>query len=224
VSPSCSATHEAGHGTVCPSGERQQNELVYGDPSAYPPRCPVGKDGCFCDNGWGGIGCTCPTPLDLAYGLLPSPLLNGFYMDLLSLQPVRFVTIEAAPFFVAVGCTPLAVLIGSSPYGADIACAPTANSTWTCPGAGGSYNGFARFIVVETIESSPMCTLQVTSSDNPPCGLNGNVYSGRFWANEFYRNELNNLGPNQIAWSPHGCTNTACMCNSNFTGTLTPPR
>jgi hypothetical protein len=63
-----------------------------------------------------------------------------------------------------------------------------------------------------------MCTIQVMSSNDPPCGLNGNAYSGRFWANEFYRNEQNNLGPNQIGWSPYGCTLTACMCNPNMTG------
>jgi hypothetical protein len=208
-----------GHGTVCPSGERQQNELVYGDPSGDPSLCSPGVDGCVCDNGWGGIGCTCPAPLNLAYGLLPVPILFGSYVDLLQLQPVRFVTVQATPLFVAVGCTPLAVLIGSSAYGADISCELAVNGTWTCPPAGGSYNGFSRFVVVETLEQTPSCIITVASSNDPPCGLNGNAYSGRFWANEFYRSNTTNLGPNQIAWSPFGCTNTACMCNPNTTGT-----
>jgi hypothetical protein len=57
-------------------------------------------------------------------------MLFGFFVDLLQLQPVRFVHIQAAPFFVAVGCTPLAVLIGSSAYGADISCLPNTNGSW----------------------------------------------------------------------------------------------
>ena len=177
-----------GKGTCCPYGERLLEQKVTGDPSTFLPRCPPAVDGCVCDTGWSGQGCTCPAPVDLASGLATYPLSYGFYVDLLQLQAVRFVVVSLAPIFSGVTCTTALVSVGDSPTSASIACSGTiGNDTWVCPGAFGSYNGFSRYVVVETLESQPSCTVEVFNNDEPPCGPNGNPTAGRFFANERYR-------------------------------------
>ena len=207
-----------GKGTCCPSGERLQNEKVDGDPSGFTARCPPKIDGCLCDNGWTGLACTCPNEPDLAYGLPLYPLDYGFYVDLTTLQPVRYVSLVLAQVFIPTGCTAIGVSLGDSPSSANVLCAPTVNGTWICPGAGGTYNGFSRYVMVETLESSPSCDISVTANNDPPCGPNGNPTAGRFFANERFRSFVYYLDQQTSEYAQYGCTITACMCSSNWTG------
>ena len=210
-----------GIGTCCPFGEQLADQKVYGDPSGFMARCPPKADGCICPSGWTGTACTCPVAPDLAWGLPLNPLNYGFYVDLLQLQPVRYVALSLAPVFIATGCTVLGVSVGASPTIAGLQCTEGVgqyNNTWSCPAAGGSYNGFSRYVIVATAELMPSCEIVVTANNDPPCGPNGNQYAGRAWANEFYRSFVYYKGSQTIAFASAGCTTTACMCNTNFTG------
>lgn len=162
------------------------------DPSGFIDRCPPDFDGCLCDNGWAGLSCTCPAPADWAYGIPLGGGLNFSYVDMGRRQPVGFVYVTAPSAFVNQGCTALTVSVVDSLGNQPVYCAAE-GKRWACPApypAGGgyaAYDGYGRFVVVQTLEVYPTCAIEVYENDDPPCGLNGNPYAGRFWAVERYR-------------------------------------
>jgi len=209
-------------GTCCPAGEREADQLTDGDPSGFVGRCPPDTDGCLCDNGQAGTSCTCPVAPNLAYGQPQVASSYLFYVDLLSLLPVRLALVNLLPVFVASTCTPVAVSVLTSVGAAGWPC--TLNNTregqWTCPDGESypGYDGFARYVQVETLEAAASCSIEVYENDDPPCGVNGNPFAARFYANEFYRSPIVYNYPQKIEFGPFGCTDSVCLCNPDFGG------
>ena len=211
----------ARRGTCCPFGERQQDQQVDGDASGFLGRCFQGSDGCVCDNGWAGLACTCPATPDLASGLqqLPQTAGYGFSVDLGQRFAIDYavVLLQQNPFLPS-GCTPLGVGVTDSLTLVPTPCLPAADGRWNCPPPSAAYDGFGRFIVVDTAEQFPLCSISVFSDSDPPCGPHGNPFAGRFYAIEGKRSPLLYIDPQPIEFSPYGCTHSACMCNVNYTG------
>lgn len=201
-------------GTCCPFGENDAQVLVDGDPSGFVGLCPADQDGCWCYNGVGGSSCTCPVPQDWASGLVQGGGVNVRTVNLGLRRPIGFVTVTAPDAFVNQGCTALSVSVVDT-LGVDPQyCEPLPLGNWKCAPA----DGFGTIVVVQTMETTPSCGIQVYATDDPPCGLNGNEYAGRFYAVERYRSPLLYQWPQAIEFAPYGCTNTMCMCGAGFTG------
>ena len=203
-------------GTCCPFGERLWGQLIDGQDTSYLQRCPPNTDGCVCDNGWAGISCTCPAPVNNARGLAPQESPAQLSVDMLQRYAVLFVLVTYQQTFLPTSCTPVGVGVTDSLNNEPTPCLPAANGRWNCPAPFPGYDGFGRFVVVDTAEQAPSCAIAVYSADTPPCGPNGNPYSGAFFRVAPKRNTVLNAQVQTIEFAPFGCTQTACMCNANY--------
>lgn len=205
-------------GVCCPGGQSAANPLI-GDlysSSCFDPITGSPINGCSCDNGWGGESCTCPTPFNLASKLFKEERIFGsttfIYVNLKQKYLVRYVNITNCDL-------PSVVYLSNSP-GLDA-------TSITC-----NYNGTTRYFdcfptvalqyVLLIGASTLSCTVSAYETLFKFCGANHTVslYSGRFYAISAYRSNSINLLSQPLTTASFGCTNTDCMCNSNYGGEL----
>jgi hypothetical protein len=223
-----STGYASGHGTCCPSGERQDEEIVDGaaKPLYVRNECfaPDGStiNGNVCDNGYAGEACTCPEPFDVAAKSVVGVFAFTSYVDLG--VRTRVVVAIVGPNLVlrtleTPACTIQNVATADSLVATRTPCVFDATPTfgpprWLCAPP----DAFAQFVVVTTLELEPTCEIAVFSDFFPPCGHHGLPYAGAFFSNPTYRGIQKYEEPQPIVYAPYGCTNTACMCEPNYTG------
>lgn len=209
-------------GVCCPGGQSVINPLIGNlyDASCFDSITGAPVTGCSCFNGYGGESCTCPVPLDLAYNRFKEQKIYGnnifIFVDLGQKYIVNYINVSNCVF-------PSFVQISNSP-GVD-------SSSTTCV-----YNGTIRYFVCEPSEAkqfivlpattSVQCTIKAYERIFQFCGANHTVsnFAGRFFAIPAYRSNSINLLQQPLTMSSFGCTNTDCMCNSNYGGQLCAAR
>ena len=205
-------------GVSCPSGQTIEDEVG----NRYNPRCysdidGSSIDGCVCDNGWGGDACTCPVPINYAYEriLERTEDLNYIYVDMGFRYIIYFVRVKGCLGYNTVS---LSNEIGRTDETIDC----TFNSTtqyYDCP----SEIGY-QFVVLDQgrVLDYELCTIEAYQEQYLYCGANHTVnpYAARFFDIAAYRGFRKSLENQDMLVATYGCTNTDCMCNSNFTGPL----
>lgn len=203
------------HGTCCPFGQTMVNDA--GD--IFSTRCfknDKEQQGCQCDNGRGGLSCTCPTPYDVAYGLYlqsTGTTPNYIYIDLQSLYFIKWIRIT--------GCLGMGQVIISnnlqSPNATHICTYNSTLSLYFCDSVI-SY----QYVAVTGITSSLGCKIEAYERYYSYCGANQtvNTFSGTFYSISAYRGPSLNLLNQPMETAIKGCTNTECMCNSQYGGPL----
>jgi hypothetical protein len=213
-------------GTCCASGEIQANQRVPGQDTSLQFRetCTnndlTAKEGCVCDNGFTGNACTCPSPFDVAVDL---PIVNSNFRAYVDLKTLYFVErVETGvPLFSAGTCTVTAVTTQNALNRITTNCTYNPGNTWSIiPHWNCNVLNTTQFVVLNTAEETPSCTIKVFSKYFPPCGFNTLPYSGRFFDTTRNRGIDLNTEVQTINFAPKGCTNTECMCDSLFTGKL----
>ncbi|MHA1682476.1 MAG: hypothetical protein ACTSUE_16180 [Promethearchaeota archaeon] len=123
------------HGTCGPFGERHSDKRIEGESIGYSKRLELfengkGKAGCqdLCDNGWGGIACTCPVPFD--HGLEQQTVAGQFraYVDLQERTVLSRIFTTPKPqniFTTQTGCTVTSVGYTDSILSTPTACVLT---------------------------------------------------------------------------------------------------
>jgi len=221
-------------GTCCPLGQRGGNPLV-GD--VFDSQCYDSEDnpvsGCNCDNGWGGVSCTCPMAFDYARDrFIQLNLENSIYVDMGGIYFIGELNITGRTPQ-NMDCAPFAVQLSnelnrpSEPNTVD--CAYNANTTfWDCP------TDFPyQFIVLRATgvgQSDPVgqgllkenCLIMAYEFFFPVCGKVGrtNPFAGRAYDNVYYRGPTleDNILDQFINTSTNGCTNGPCFCSPDYTG------
>lgn len=201
-------------GVCCPFGQSISNPYV-GD--FYDPRCFTDNgdplSSCVCDNGWGGESCTCPVPFNYAFERFKTVQELGgeeyIYINLGGRYFINFVEFS--------GCNvPTLVRVTN-----DI----STESSIDC-----SYNATSMFFECSSslshqyvvYQGSLECTVAAYQTLFQFCGANGtaNIFAGRFYALPVYRGRFNNLLQQYTGIANYGCTNTECMCNTDWGGAL----
>jgi hypothetical protein len=149
----------------------------------------------------------------LAYGLQPVTSTFRVAIDLLDRVQVGFITVDVLPLFITSSCTVIAVGVSETVDADPVPCFKSETGIWECPEA-----LFGRWVILQTFELIPSCVARVTKTNDPPCGIHGNPFSGRFFAIESKRSQIIYIDPAPAQFSVHGCTLTECMCNAEFTG------
>ncbi len=209
-------------GTCCPFGQSFNNPLI-GDPYAsecYETNGSM-KNGCSCENGFGGESCTCPVPFDLAKNRIKETKYFGSilvtYVNLGSKQFVKFVKF--------IGCEPTSVEIANDIGkkeldGTNIKCVYNDESLlYEC-------GGDEAFQFIVYIGSGQCTAIEAYEKIYQFCGEvgSGNLFSGRFYAIPTYRSRTSHLLQQYTQVSTYGCTNTDCFCSPGHGGKLCAAR
>lgn len=208
-------------GVSCPSGETVYNEV--GNP--YDPRCysevdGSALDGCQCDNGWGGNACTCPAPIDYAYERILEKTDDSVYLytNMGFKYFIRYVRVKAA-------CGAVTEVTVSNYVGRE---SESEVCVYTDTEANGDMNYECapteayEYVTLKGWNTVVGCSLEAKEENYKLCGYENttNAYSGRFFDIAAYRGFGKSLENQDMFMSTLGCTNTDCMCNSNYTGPL----
>jgi hypothetical protein len=204
-------------GTCCPTGERadeirldeQFNSLFGRRQCRYPNGVLI--TGCACDNGFGGLTCTSPTPKNILEALvIPIEDDNAYVTSLLRFRAtVDRVTVDGP-----IDC-PLPTLVETKDgEAAPIACTVLSpdGKEWSCG------KRYATSVRVRAASSLLTCSVKAVKLWFPPCGFNGNPYSGRLFANPVYRDYTFHMFPQVADLAPFGSTNTECQYNPDYSG------
>lgn len=201
--------------------------------------CPANDERCFderttapltecqCVNGYTGTSCTCIAPFDVVPAALQATTLDAktyvqFDVDGRRVQRV-FVADKQRTFSLTdllQGCTPTSVILRpfslTDPVEPVIACTPDPDEQgwWNCANT----DTHVRFIVVNTLEQAPYCLVRAFETYFPPCGEHTNPFAGRFFANEIKRRFQYESEPQPLEYAPHGCTDSECMCEPDYSG------
>jgi hypothetical protein len=132
-------------------------------------------------------------------------------VDLGERQLIQYVNVTFLPLFETSSCTPMGVGIAET---RDVTPTPCVfeGINWHCPAI------FGRWIIIDTLEQHASCDVKVFATNDPPCGVNGNAFAGRFYAIPEKRSQIIYIDPQPMEFAAFGCTLTECMCNANFTG------
>lgn len=211
------------HGTCCATGQTVDNPFV-GDQTnaACYTRTGQPKDGCVCLNPYIGTSCTCTEPLDYALGKIQQYFKSDTSRVYISFEATYFVR-----YLALTDCaldTPATVPVWlSNEVGKDsdsLLCAYSYSANdidyYDC----GESELAWEFVFVDGVGDPVNCEIRATRYNFTMCGESErvNAYSGRFFDIPPYRDNQATILPQYANFSTHGCTNTACMCNSNWTG------
>lgn len=203
-------------GVCCPFGQSVANPYV-GD--FYDTRCfssngePLSQ--CVCDNGMGGESCTCPVPYDYAFQRFKTVQVLGgeeyIYVDMGERYFINFIEFTDCgnefPTLVRV--------TNDISTESSVDCEYNATSLYFQCSSSLSH----QFVVYQ---GSLECNVAAYESLFQFCGANGtsNIFAGRFYALPVYRGRFNNLLQQYTGVANFGCTNTECMCNTDWGGAL----
>ncbi len=204
------------NGICCPFGQTVSNP-INGD--FYSSRCfdsetGEGLQGCICNNGKGGPACTCPTPFNRCenQNFQITDDETFYYINMGQKYFIYFISLTNCG-------TPTSVQL-SNEVGKTIASLScTLNTTsllYDCP----SILAY-QYVVLQDpdIES---CIVKAFERNFEYCGANNtiNSFAGRMFDIPTYRGIDKNIDLQKVNVANFGCTNTDCMCNSNFGGEL----
>lgn len=203
------------HGTCCPFGETTQNPLIgniHSDKCFDENKTPI--SGCSCDNGYGGPACTCITPYDRAENrkIQQKITLNLIYINLEFKYFITTIKLK--------NCGLIEYLKLSNEVGKDAASVEcTFNGTLYYHKCDTSTREAYQYIVIKN-GNAETCQIKAYEEDYVFCGANNtiNPFSGRFSDIETFRGPQKNLEQQFLGTANYGCTNTDCMCNSNYGG------
>lgn len=207
-----------GKGTACPSGERLDGKRLDGTyvVTVDSERCRGKPDGCDCDDGMIGDACTGPVPRNVATKIPTFHRFGGYVPLKGERRPIKNVWIKPEAAYAAVEptCDVSRVWV-SETYLPSSACNKTKEEgRWWCGGAYGS------FVVFETNEERPSCTVTATEDDFKPCGNHTDDRMGRMYANEFYRGWGRYDERQPQRFTQFGVTTTECAYDADHMGKL----
>ncbi len=230
LGPFVQTIYGSGNGCACPSGECPVDEIV--DGAALPL---YGRDLCVdrdgrtiegnaCFNGFVGPVCVCESPYDVAAGKRVRTVEGGFYVDLESRVRVDRVRVfVATPVSLSTpACDPLSVGVADSLDATPARCVYVSlegDSYWACPEpVDDGYDGFGRFVVATTNQTTPRCDATVVSDHFPPCGRHGNPFVNGLYNHPDFKNIGTDVLAQLIEFAPFGCSETACSCAPGWGG------
>lgn len=209
----------AGNGVCCPFGQTIYNPIGWkNDERCFNQETGKRQLSCACFNGKGGPNCVCPVPYNFAQDkikeLITPGNLSQVFVNLGEQYFVRYVKLTncARPPYVAVSNQPLKP-------DSSIKCTYNTTSTlYDCLGG----DLLAHQYIVLVGSTSLDCFVKAFEYDFQYCGLNGtaNIFSGRFFALDYYRGRNRNQAQSYVGIANFGCTITECMCGPNNAGEL----
>ncbi len=209
------------HGTCCPFGQTVADPVngnLYSGDCYEKDGDPIQGCSCWGGDGKGGPSCTCPVPVNR----LEDRPLRFFdtadiyaYIDMGKKYFIEVVSLDEC------GDPEVQLSNEVGKPGSSVVC--TFNSTYQ------HYNCSStlayQYVVLKNLDPSYYATCTLEAFEGPfyhYCGQNHtiNPFAGRFFDIPAYRGPTKNLDQQLVNVANFGCTNTDCMCNSNYGGAL----
>lgn len=211
------ATEFCNHqGITCPSGVDWVNRFIgnVDNQKCYDKATGEAKQGCVCNNGKGGPCCTCVVPFNYALDLRFQEFNNGFlyFIDMGIKVFGKYIMLKNCESDETTQVY-LSNEVGKSE--SSFECLWNGTFQYYYCDTPLSY----QFVAISNIAIA-VCDVIVQNQFFNYCGQNHTVnqFAGRVFDNSDYRGPNLNLDNQFAGVANFGCTNTECMCNSNYGG------